>query len=298
MFIRKTVKRHNGRTYSTYLLVEAVRTPQGPRQKTICSLGDLSPGPKQKWLGLAGRIEAALQGQITLAAPDPLVEGIVGRIRSAAPGLSASRADDVVAVHTDQVSLENAREAGPVHVGHQIWQRLGLREILQQIGLSARVCLLSEVMVLNRLIAPCSEHAMPEWVGGTALSDILRVDLSELSDESLYRNLDRLHPNRQEIESALAQREQSLFNLDDTYYLYDLTSTYFEGQCLKNPKAKRGYSRDQRPDCKQWWWAWYWIETGFLRRTRFSRATVRIAPLSKRCWVCSKSAVVVAAEPR
>ena len=85
---------------------------------------------------------------------------------------------------------------------------------------------------------------MPEWVGHTALSDILRVDLSELSDESLYRNLDRLHPNRQCIESELAEREKSLFNLDDTYYLYDLTSTYFEGQCLKNPKAQRGYSRE------------------------------------------------------
>jgi hypothetical protein len=195
MFIRKTVKRHNGRTYSTYLLVEAVRTPQGPRQKTICSLGDLSPGPRQKWLSLADRVEAALQGQVALEDPDPLVEGIVERIRSAGSGLSAPRVDDVVAVHTDQVSLEKAREAGPVHVGHQIWRRLGLREILQQIGLSARACLLSEVMVLNRLIAPCSEHAMPEWVGRTALSDILRVDLSELSDESLYRNLDRLHPN-------------------------------------------------------------------------------------------------------
>jgi transposase len=251
MFIRKTVKRHNGRTYSTYLLVEAVRTPQGPRQKTICSLGDLSPGPRQKWLGLADRVEAALQGQVALEDPDPLVEGIVERIRSAGPGLSAQRADDVVAVHTDQVSLEKAREAGPVHVGHQIWRRLGLREVLQQVGLSARACLLSEVMMLNRLIAPCSEHAMPEWVGHTALSDILCVDLSELSDESLYRNLDRLHPNRHRIESELAEREKSLFNLDDTYYLYDLTSTYFEGQCLKNPKAQRGYSRDQRPDCKQ-----------------------------------------------
>jgi hypothetical protein len=166
-------------------------------------LGDLSPGPRQKWLNLADRIEAALQGQVAPEDPDPLVEGIVERIRSAGSGLSAPRVDDVVAVHTDQVSLEKAREAGPVHVGHQIWRRLGLGEILQQIGLSARACLLSEVMVLNRLIAPCSEHAMPEWVGRTALSDILRVDLSELSDESLYRNLDRLHPNRQRTVSRL-----------------------------------------------------------------------------------------------
>jgi transposase len=124
-------------------------------------------------------------------------------------------------------------------------------EILKEIGLSERARLLSEVMVLNRLIAPCSEHAMPAWVERTAMSDVLRVDLSELEDSALYRNLDRLHPNRQAIESALAQHEESLFNLDDTYCLYDLTSTYFEGQCLNNPKAQRGYSRDKRPDCKQ-----------------------------------------------
>ena len=249
MFIRKTVKRHNGRSYTTYLLVESIRTPQGPRQRTICSLGDLSPGPRQKWLGLANRVEAALQGQVPLDGPDPLVEGIVDKIRSAEPPLQQD--DDIVAVHADQVSVEKAREAGPVHVGHQMWRRLGLGEILQHSGLSARARLLSEVMVLNRLVAPCSEHAMPGWIERTALSDILSVDLSELSDESLYRNLDRLHPNRQGIESALAEREKSLFNLDDTYYLYDLTSTYFEGQCLLNPKAQRGYSRDQRPDCKQ-----------------------------------------------
>lgn len=250
MFIRKTVKRHHGRSYVTYLLVESVRTPQGPRQKVICSLGDLSPGPRAKWLGLVDRVEAALQGQMSLDDPDPLVDGIVGKILSAQRD-RLDRDNDIVAVHTDQVSLEKAREAGPVHVGHQIWQRLGLGEILKQIGLSARARLLSEVMVLNRLVAPCSEHAMPEWIGHTALSDILRVDLSDLSDESLYRNLDRLHPNRQQIEGQLAEREKSLFNLDDTYLLYDLTSTYFEGQCLSNPKAQRGYSRDQRPDCKQ-----------------------------------------------
>ena len=250
MFIRKTVKRYKDQTYTNYLLVESVSTPQGPRQRTICSLGDLSPGPREKWLSLANRIEAALQGQVPLEGPDPLVDDIMGRIRSAAQ--DAPRRDaDIVAVHTDQVSLEKAREAGPVHVGHQLWRRLGLGEILKEIGLSARARLLSEVMVLNRLVAPCSEHAMPEWVEHTALSDILRVDLSELSDTALYRNLDRLHPNRQRIEGALAKREESLFNLDDTYYLYDLTSTYFEGQCLKNPQAQRGYSRDQRPDCKQ-----------------------------------------------
>ena len=250
VFIRKTIKRYKEQTYTHYLLVETVSTPKGPRQKTICSLGDLSPGPRQKWAALVGRVEAALRGQVSLEGPDPLIEGIVSRIRSAQRE-SPQDDGDIVAVHTDQVSLEEAREAGPVHVGHQMWSRLGLEEILREAGLSARAQLLSEVMVLNRLVAPCSEHAMPEWVQSTALSDVLCVDLSELSDESLYRNLDRLHPNRGRIEEALAQREKSLFNLEDTYYLYDLTSTYFEGQCEANPKAQRGYSRDQRPDCKQ-----------------------------------------------
>ena len=106
-------------------------------------------------------------------------------------------------------------------------------------------------MVLNRLVAPKSEHAMPNWIRATAIGDLLDVDFAELTDSPLYRNLDRLHPNRVAIEKALVARERSLFNLDPTIFFYDLTSTYFEGQALANPKARRGYSRDQRPDCKQ-----------------------------------------------
>src|SRR5881409_4530179 len=92
---------------------------------------------------------------------------------------------------------------------------------------------------------------MPEWIRRTALGYILKEDFSKREDESLYRNLDRLHPNRELIERELAEQEKTLFSLDDTIYLYDLTSTYFEGQCPLNPQAKRGYSRDHRPDCKQ-----------------------------------------------
>ena len=85
-------------------------------------------------------------------------------------------------------------------------------------------------MTLNRLIHPDSEHAMPRWIRSTALADILGVDFTTLADDPLYRNLDRLHPNRAAIESDLVERERQLFQLDPTIYLYDLTSTYFEGQ--------------------------------------------------------------------
>ena len=97
MFIRKTVKRYKGQTYINYLLVETESTPRGPRQRTICSLGDLSPGPRSKWLGLVGRIEAALQGQMPLDSPEPLVDAIVGRIRSAEED-QLSRGNEIVAV--------------------------------------------------------------------------------------------------------------------------------------------------------------------------------------------------------
>jgi len=252
VFIKRTTRRVGDKTYVNHLLVESVATPQGPRHRTICSLGSLAPAPNEEWRSLAQKLAAALGGQTTFL-PDPAVAALAERARPARrrprPGPPAG--DDVVAIHTDQVRVEDAREAGPVHVGHQMWHALTLDAILAEAGLSARARLLTEVMTLNRLVSPASEHAMPDWIRRTALTDILGTDFSTLSDEALYRNLDRLHPQRARIEQALAARERTLFNLDDTIYLYDLTSTYFEGQCPRNPQAQRGYSRDHRPDCKQ-----------------------------------------------
>ncbi len=253
MFIKRTTRRVGDTTYVNHLLVESVTTPQGPRHRTICSLGSLAPAPEEEWRGLARKLSAALGGQTTLV-PDPAVEALAERARktprrAARPAPAAG--DDVVAVHTDQVRIEDVREAGPVHVGHQLWQALALDPILAEAGLSARARMLTELMTLNRLVRPAAEHAMPDWIRRTALSDILATDFAALADDALYRNLDRLHPQRAAIEQALAARERTLFNLDDTIYLYDLTSTYFEGQCPHNPQAQRGYSRDHRPDCKQ-----------------------------------------------
>jgi len=249
MFIKRTRKVVRGKQYVNHLLVESVATEKGPRHRIVCSLGSLDPGPKEQWLVVARKIEAALGGQPLLTA-DETVEGIVKKIRSA-PVAPAVGDADLVAVKTDKIEVDQARCAGPVHVGHQMWKRLGVDDVLAGAGLSARTRLLTEVMTLNRLVSPLSEHAMPDWIRRTALADILGTDFDTLSDESLYQNLDRLHPQRAPIESALAARERTLFNLDDSLFLYDLTSTYFEGQCPHNPQARRGYSRDRRSDCKQ-----------------------------------------------
>ena len=265
MYIRKSTRAYKGRTYTNYLLVESVQTPKGPRQRTICSLGDLSPRSGEGWLKLAHKIEDALVGQGDLLDPDDSeVADIVRRVRARrargrpgggahaeTPAPPAGSGGGLIKIDPTRVATERHREAGPVHVGYQFWQRLGLDDILRGCKLSAAARRLACAMTLNRLIAPCSEHAMPDWIRRTALADILGADFDALEEDPLYLALDKLHPHRGAIEAALVERERSLFNLDATVYLYDLTSTYFEGQCARNGKAKRGYSRDHRPDCKQ-----------------------------------------------
>jgi transposase len=245
MFIKRTRKQVKGKTYENYLLVESVATASGPRHKTICSLGSLSPAPKEEWLTLAHRMQAALAGQASL------IGHPAGVAKAPAAPRRRPRAAELIAVNVECIEIEEVRQAGPVHAGHQMWLKLGLDDVLKEAGFNAAARRLTEVMVLNRLIRPASEHAMPQWVGTSACAEILQTDLKPLSDDRLYRHLDRLHPKRGVIEAKLVQRERNLFNLDETLCLYDLTSTYFEGQAKANRKAQRGYSRDHRPDCKQ-----------------------------------------------
>jgi len=246
VFLKATRKVVRGKTYTNHLLVESVSTPKGPRHHTICSLGALQPAPREHWLALAHKLEAALSGQQSLL-PDASVDSLCQRVQARPLSAQPQR----VSVIPDQIQIEEAREAGSVYVAHQMWRRLKLDAILEKAGLNQRARLLTEVMAINRLVAPASEHAMPDWVRRTALADLLDADFRRLNDEALYRNLDRLHPQRALLEGELATREKELFALPESIYLYDLTSTYFEGQALGNQKAKRGYSRDQRPDCKQ-----------------------------------------------
>jgi len=255
MYIRKTKRVYKGKVYTNHLLVESVLTSKGPRQRAVCSLGSLQPAPREQWLGLARKMEAALRGQLSLQGQEVETETLVERARKGRKRPQRSEEisgqGGIIAIDIDRIETEQHREAGPVHVGHQIWRQLGLEEILGRAGVSKHARLLSEVMTLNRLIFPLSELSMPDWIRRTALGDILGTDFSELNEDALYRNLDKLYPKREQIERELAEREKTLFNLDDMVYLYDLTSTYFEGLAEMNSQAKRGYSRDKRPDCKQ-----------------------------------------------
>ena len=255
MFIKKNLRKHGGKTYVTYLLVESVNTPAGPRHRTVCNLGHLEPGPREEWLDLAQRIQAALTGQVGLF-EDPRVGAAVARVRAQKPAQAEPASGDrkavpeVVSVRTEGVETLDNREVGPLHVGHQMWQRLQMDAILKVAGLPAAAIKLTEVMTLNRLVHPDSERAMAEWAKRVAISDVLGMEAGKLHHDRFYRYMDKLHGKRFEIEKGLREREKSLFNLQDTLILYDLTNTYFEGNAASTPKAKRGHSKEERSDCK------------------------------------------------
>ena len=111
---------------------------------------------------------------------------------------------------------------------------------------------MAAVLVAARLCEPSSElHIAEDWYRRTALCDVLQLDGDLVNKDRLYRALDLLLEHKAELEAHLSRRSGELFSIDNEVLLYDVTSTYFEGEAEANPLARRGYSRDHRPDCKQ-----------------------------------------------
>ena len=267
MYIRKDTRRHKERVYTNYRLIEAYHSPDGPRQRTVCSLGDLAPRPHHEWLALAHRLQAALEGKRFLFEPEGEDAKLIERVRRR--GRRGKR-----------VEVLRAREAGPLHVGLAFRERLGCGDVLREAGLRPRSRELTCAMVMNRLIAPSSEHAMGDWMRRTAMDDLLGVHFAWPSLSALYRNLDRLYDKREAIEASLTRRQCDLFDLDPAVYLIDLTSSYFEGAALANPKATRATSGRT---ASRWWWGLPSITTVFHRRTKCSAAPCGTAPACRTC---------------
>ena len=162
----------------------------------------------------------------------------------------------VVQVLLGGVRWERPRDFGEVFLARHLWQLLGLDELLEarmERG-SERIPwpLMAFILTAARLIAPSSELAIEErFYPRTALEDICGVSEEQVNKDRLYRALDRLLPHKAALEAHLKSRIGTLFDEPFDILLYDLTSTYFEGLGEGNPQARRGYSRDHRPDCVQ-----------------------------------------------
>jgi transposase len=242
MFLRPNHRDKDGKDHTYWSLVETVRTPDGPRQKTICYLGELNSSAQARWLRTVEVFNDQGETQQLKLFPSHV----------------ALPADDpqVVRVLLKKVRLERTRQFGACFLGLELWRRLALdRFFAQAVDVEPADVPWSRVaalLAINRLCAPGSELAIEQrWYPSTALDDLLEIEEGKINDTRLYRCLDRILPHKTKLERHLKQRYGALFGAEFDVLLYDLTSTYVEGAAEKNPMVRRGYSRDHRSDCEQ-----------------------------------------------
>src|SRR5205807_1986314 len=235
MFLRPTFVRKNGRRYAYWRLVESYRTERGPRQRTVAYLGQMDEAGR---LGVQQAVEAH---------PTSRQQSLFA---------SSETMPEFVEIDRTRVRVENCLKFGGPWVALELVKRLGLHEFLKR-ELPVRKedvpwSLTSLILLVARLCEPSSELQIAEhFYRQSALCDLLGVPVAKVDDNRLYRGLDELLPLKEKMEVFLKERYGTLFGIEYDLLLYDVTSTYFEGQAKANPLAKRGYSRDHRPDCKQ-----------------------------------------------
>src|SRR5262245_14347761 len=242
MFLREHQREKDGKKHTYWSLVETVRTPDGPRQRTLCYLGELNGSAQARWLKTIEVFnERGESRQLKLF-----------------PAEVEPPEDDpnVARVLLNKVRLERARQFGNCYVGLELWKRLELdrfyEELVDEEPADVAWSRIAALLAINRLCEPGSELAVEErWYPATALDDLLGIAEGNVNDTRLYRCLDRLIEHKTKLERHLRQRYGELFATTFDVLLYDLTSSYVEGQAEKNPMMRRGYSRDHRPDCKQ-----------------------------------------------
>lgn len=242
MFLRANRRAKDGKEHSYWSLVETVRTPDGPRQRTLCYLGELNSSAQARWVRTVEVFNEQGEAQQLKLFPSE---------EEPPPGDA-----QVARVLLNQVRLERTRQFGCCWLGLQLWKRLELDRFFEAAldGQEADVpwSRVAAVLAINRLCAPGSELAIEErWYPATALDDLLEIEEGKINDTRLYRCLDRILPHKTKLERHLKQRYGELFGAEFDVLLYDLTSTYVEGAAEKNPMMRRGYSRDHRPDCQQ-----------------------------------------------
>jgi transposase len=235
MYLRHTTRKKDGKVHRYWRLVRSVRVGRRVIQQTVAQLGELDEG---------GRIEARALAHRLIGAPEQ------------AGLFDDGHRDVTVPVRLKGIRIERSRQFGDVYLALALWRGTGLADLcaaLLPVG-KERVAWekMAAVLVAARLCEPSSElHIAEDWYRRTALADLLALDDAQVNKDRLYRALDRLLAHKAALEAHLARRAGELFAVENEVLLYDVTSTYFEGQAAANPLAQRGYSRDHRPDCKQ-----------------------------------------------
>ena len=235
MYLRHTTIRKHGKAHRYWRLVRSVRVGRRVIQQTVAQLGELDAH---------GRVAARALARRLIGAPEQTALFDDGSEHLTVP------------VRLKGVRIERSRQFGDVYLALALWRGLGLEDLCNQMLPAGQERIswakMAAVLVAARFCEPSSElHIAEDWYRRTALCDLLQLADEEVNKDRLYRSLDHLLVHKAALEAHLAKRCGELFAIENEVLLYDVTSTYFEGQAEANPQAQRGYSRDHRPDCKQ-----------------------------------------------
>ena len=236
MYLRHSTVKRNGKTHTYWRLVRSVRKGRKVRQETVAYLGDLDAEGRARASALAKHFLGERADQLDL--------------------FEDRRTLPVVRVRTNDVRVERGKAFGDVWLGWVLWRALELDTFCEGVLPRGRQRVswsdVAMILVIARLCEPSSElHIAEDWYRRTALEDLIGVPDVRVHHRRLYEGLDKLLEHKEELEAHLKNRLGTLFDLDYDLMLYDVTSTYFEGEAKGNAMAKRGHSRDKRPDCKQ-----------------------------------------------
>src|ERR1700688_1308116 len=235
MYLRHTIRKKDGKAHCYWRLVRSVRVGGRVIQQTVAHLGELDEH---------GRVEARALARRLIGAPEQTRLFDDGSEHMTVP------------VRLKGIRIERSRRFGDVYLALALWRGTGLAELCERLLPAGKERIswakMAAVLVAARFCEPSSElHIAEDWYRRTALSDLLQLGDEEVNKDRLYRGLDHLLAHKADLEAHLSQRCGELFAIQNEVLLYDVTSTYFEGQAEANPQARRGYSRDHRPDCKQ-----------------------------------------------
>jgi transposase len=244
MFLRSTNRKKDGKDHRYFSVVENRRVAGGKTaQRTVLYLGEINDQQQAAWRKTLEVFVEEEQRYTALSlfpedreVPADALDSVQGKLSG--------------------LELRRPRAFGHCWLACELWNQLGLDEFWQQRLPEARESVSWEkvlrLLVVSRLLDPGSEFRVHrQWYVDSAMDELLQTDFAVAEKDRLYRCLDRVLAHKQELFVWLKQKWADLFAADFEVLLYDLTSTYFEGEMEQNPKAKRGYSRDGRPDCLQ-----------------------------------------------
>jgi hypothetical protein len=244
MFLRVHKRWKNGKQHRYFSVVENCRVAGGKvTQRTVLYLGEINDSQRAAWRKTLEVFDESRRESRQLC--------LFPHDRPLPP-----EAINAVQVKLTGMQLRRPRAFGDCWLGCWLWRRLGLDRFWQRRLGEVRGGVpwekVLQLLVVHRLIDPGSEFRLHrQWFDRSAMDELLGVDLQAAAKDRLYRCLDRLLEHKEDVFGHLRRCWRNLFNVEFDVLLYDLTSTYFEGLCQQNPKAKHGYSRDHRPDCRQ-----------------------------------------------